>query len=270
MKTVMAWLSALFLAVGALAPGAAEAQDETWKKDRFYVGVGLYRPNFDTRIRVDDAESGISGTLLNLEDDLDLKDRKTNIMLDAHFRIARRHAIEFSYLKLARSDETTIAFGIDYDGEFIGISEDVETTFNTKVSRLAYRLSFLNNERMELAGVLGLHVTDLKVGLNVVGEERDFNEVTAPLPTLGGMWKYHFNDQWTFHVRGDWLDIEIDNVNGKLTSGVAEINWYPFKNFGVGLGYHVWDLKVSTTKNDLTGSIEYRYDGPRLNLIARF
>ena len=64
-----------------------------------------------------------------------------------------------------------LAFVIDYDGEVIGINEDVVTTFKTEVTRLAYRLSFINNENMELSAALGLHITDLTVGLNLVDED---------------------------------------------------------------------------------------------------
>lgn len=262
-------LPVALLMIGSFAP-AAEAQDEIWKKDRFLFSAGLYRPNFDTKVRVDDANTGISGTLLNLEKDLDLKDRKTQLTLDAHLRFAKRHAMEFEYVELKRRDETTVGFVINWDDKVIDLSEDVETTFETKVGRLAYRFSFLNNERTELSIAAGLHITDLKAGLNVVGEERGFNKVTAPLPTLGGAWKYHFNDQWTFHIRGEWLDIKIDNVKGNLTAGLAEVTWYPWQNFGFGLGYHIWDLQVKASKNDLTGSINYRYDGPKLNLNLRF
>jgi len=254
----------------ALLPGAAMAQDETWKKDRFFVSAGAYRPNIDTSLRVDDANTGISGTLLNLEDDLELKKRKTQFTLDAHLRFAKRHALEFEYVKIARSQETTLQFGIEYDGKFYGISEDVDTTFKTEVGRLAYRFSFLNNERTELSAALGLHVTGLKAGLNIVGEDPEFNEVTAPLPTIGAAWKYHFNDQWSFHIRGEWLDIKIDQVKGNLFAGLAEVTWYPWRNVGFGAGYHIWDLDVSASRKDLTGSVKYRYDGPKLNLNFRF
>lgn len=264
-------ICALMTVTGALlAPKGALAQDETWKKDRFYFGLGLYRPDFKTQVRVDDAESGISGTLLNLERDLDLKNRKTQATIDAHFRFAKHHALEFEYVKLSREDESALAFGVTYEGEFIGISEDVVTTFKTETGRLAYRLSFINNENMELSGAIGLHITDLKVGLNVVDEEPEFNEVTAPLPTLGGAFKYHFSENWSFHIRGEWLDIEIDNVNGKLTAGLADLTWYPTRHFGASIGYHIWDLSVKASKDRLTGRVDYEYEGPKLTLNLRF
>jgi hypothetical protein len=262
--------AAAALAGAILAPQSAWAQDETWKKDRFYFGLGLYRPDFETRVRVDDSVTGISGTLLNLEQDLDLTDRKTQATIDAHFRFAKRHALEFEWVKLSREDESSVGFVIDYDGEIIDIGRDVETTFETEVFRLAYRLSFINNEKMELSGALGLHVTDLTVGLNVIGEDPEFNDVTAPLPTLGGAFKYHFSENWTVDIRGEWLDIEIDDVNGKLTAGRIDLTWYPFRNFGASLGYHIWDLGVKASKDRLTGKVDYEYKGPKLTLNLRF
>ena len=155
MKVVVLWMAVAALAGALLAPQSAWAQDETWKKDRFYIGLGLYRPDFKTQVRVDDSVTGASGTLLNLEQDLDLKDRKTQATIDAHFRFAKRHAIEFEWVKLKREDESTVGFAIDYDGEIIAINEDVVTTFGTEVTRLAYRLSFINNETMELSACAG-------------------------------------------------------------------------------------------------------------------
>ena len=90
MKT-LGLLVAVILFCGLTAPEAA-AQDETWKKDRFMFGLGFYRPNFDTKVQVG-VDGGPSGTLLNLEKDLDLNDRKSQIILDMHFRFAKRHAI---------------------------------------------------------------------------------------------------------------------------------------------------------------------------------
>lgn len=271
MKVVLIWVATAALAGTLLAPQSAWAQDETWKKDRFYFGLGLYRPDFTTRVRVDDAVTGISGTLLNLERDLDLTDRKTEATIDAHFRFAKRHAVEFEYVDLSREDETTLAFGVEYDGEFIGFNEDVVTTFETKVARLAYRLSFINNEKIELSGSFGLHITDLTVGLNLVDEvDEDFNDVTAPLPTLGGGFKYRFARNWEFQIRGEWLDIEIDNVNGKLTAGQADLAWFPTRHFGAAIGYHIWDLGVKASQDSLTGKVDYKYEGPKLTLALRF
>jgi len=262
-RFITLWLAIAFA-------GNVLAADETWRKDRFSFGVGFYRPNVDTRISVSDPVSGRSGTLLDLEKDLDLKDRKSQFMIDTHFRFAKRHAIEFDYISLQRNSTKTILFEIDYDGDIFPIDADVNVKFETDVTRLAYRFSFINNEKMEIAASVGLHITDLKVGLNIEGDPESFNDVTAPLPTLGGSFEYHFSENWSFLIRGEWLDIEIDNVNGSLTSGLAELQWYPWRNFGFGLGYNVFDFDVSATKSDLTGSIKYKYDGPRLLLEARF
>ena len=111
------------------------------------------------------------------------------------------------------------------------------------------------------------------MGVNLADEvDEDFNDVTAPLPAIGGAFKYHFTENWTFDLRGEWLDIDIDidNINGKLTAGRADLTWYPFRNFGASLGYFIWDLDVKASKNSLTGKIEYEYKGPRLTVNLRF
>jgi hypothetical protein len=124
---------------------------------------------------------------------------------------------------------------------------------------------------MELSGALGLHITDLTVGLNLVDEtDEEFNDVTAPLPTLGAAFKYRFSENWEVHVRGEWLDIEIDNINGQLTAGLLDLSWYPTKHFGASIGYQIWDLGVKASRNRLTGKVDYEYKGPKLTLGLRF
>ena len=39
-------------------------------EERFFFGGGVFLPNFDTKLRVDDKTSGSTGTEINLEDDL--------------------------------------------------------------------------------------------------------------------------------------------------------------------------------------------------------
>lgn len=260
----------LFLSLLAV-PASALAQDQSWRSDRFMVGLGLYQPDFRTKARVDDAETGTGGTLLNLEQDLDLKDRKTQATLDVHFRFSRRHALELEYVRLSREDRTNLAFDVEYDGELIDVDEDVVTTFETQVGRLAYRFSFINHERMELAAAIGVHVTDLTVGLNLAEEANDeFNEVTAPLPTVGARFKYRIFDNWAVQFRGDWLDVEIEDINGKLTAASVDLMWFPHKNFGAAIGYHSWDLAVKANDDQLTGRVDYEYRGPKLTLNMRF
>ena len=103
-----------------------------------------------------------------------------------------------------------------------------------------------------------------------MNEDPEFNDVTAPLPTLGGAFKWRFSENWEFHIRGEWLDIEIDNVNGKLTAGLIDLSWFPTRHFGGSIGYQIWDLGVTAEKSRLTGKIDYEYEGPKLTLAVRF
>lgn len=262
-------ISLVLVTVAAIVPILAQA--EAWKNDQILLSVGGYRPSVDTRVRVDNVETGVPGTSLNLESDLSLDDRKTLVTALGHLRLAKRHALEFEYVSLSRKDEVNTQFEISYDDEVFALDTPVSATFETDVARVAYRLSFINNEQHELSVALGVHITDLKAGLNLVGDaNEEFNDVTAPLPTIGGAWRYHMNERWTLQIGAEWLDIEIDDINGQLISGHAAILWFPVRNLGLGVGYHIWDLEVSATDDDLTGVVKYKYEGPKLSLNLRF
>jgi len=250
--------------------GMAEA-DETWRKDRFSAALGWYRPNVDTKVKVAHPESGLGGTLLDLESDLDLNDRKSQAALNMHWRFARRHAIEFAYTELKRKSTNDIDFEIEFDDDVFVVDETLESVFDTTVGRLGYRFSFINDEKTELSASVGLHITDLKVGLNLVDEiEKSFNEVTAPLPAIGGEFKYRFNDQWEARFRLEWFDLKVGDIDGSLTAGIADVNWHPWANFGFGLGYNLWEMKVTADGSDLTGRVEYKFHGPEFSLRTRF
>ena len=54
------------------------------------------------------------------------------------------------------------------------------------------------------------------------------------------------------------------------TAGLADLTWFPTRNLGVAIGYHIWDLGVKASKSSLTGKVDYKYEGPKLTLALRF
>ena len=104
-----------------LLPSSVAIADETWRKDRFAVAAGLYKPNVSTVVSVANQATGRSGTLLDLETDLDLKDADTLLTLDLHYRFSRRHAIELEWVQLERDSIKVITRQINYDDEVFNI-----------------------------------------------------------------------------------------------------------------------------------------------------
>jgi hypothetical protein len=76
-------------------------------EEHLYLGAGVFIPNFDTTLRVDDKTSGTTGTDINLEDDLDFNSDETTFWVGGYWRFAARHRFAAGYLKFDRDATAT-------------------------------------------------------------------------------------------------------------------------------------------------------------------
>ena len=45
---------------------------------------------------------------------------------------------------------------------------------------------------------------------------------------------------------------------------LAVVDWRFTKNFGAGVGYRYVDYRVSTTKTNFNGEVQYKFKGPTI------
>ncbi len=229
----------------------------------FTARIGYLWTEADTRVRLDSSNGDI-GADINFEDSLGLQSSKGISLGELSWRINLHHRIDFSYTGLSRDGEQRLTADIDFGDNTYTIGTDVNSIFSSDIWRLAWGWSWINDSKVEFGSLLGLHVTEIKVGIRgangLLSEEE---ATTIPLPTIGLQGSYAFTPKW--HLRGwfQWFALEYDKYDGSLFNTSVALDYYAFDNVGIGLGYNYYRYDL-TVADDHQAIFDYTFHGPML------
>lgn len=269
-RTTALWLLVTASTVAFADSGTSKLDDTVW------VELAAYRPKVHSAVRLDsDTERG---TDLRAEDDLGMKDHPTMPAFLMGLRLADRWRAELEYFNLNRERHALVfpGDGVDFgDGTFnaaLGARVDIRTF------RLSGGYSFVRTPESEAGLVLGVHVTKFVMGMNgdaiVNGASTPLFEVdkrrSVPAPTLGAYAAHDFAAGWLLDGRVDLLKFNTRGYRGHLINAQANIQYRLTRNFGLGVGWRLDDMRLEGSGASFNGKIEYRFNGPQMFLSAGF
>ncbi len=245
-----------------LVPVWAFAQSEL--DDRFSINLGAFITDRDTDTRLDSDALG-KGTEIDFEEDLGLDSSDTVFRLDGHYRFNERHRVNFSVFDLSRDSSATIQRDIQFGDEIFLIDTVVNSEFDITIIRLTYTYSFWQRDNGYIGVTFGVHVADSKISLaeQNLGQS-EISEITAPLPVLGLRGEYEITDRLTLTAVGEFFTVEFNDVDGSLVDLYVGIDYQVIEHVAVGLGFNSVNLDVDASKNDFSGSLDWRYQGALL------
>jgi len=250
----------------------ATAEDTPWEK--FSLDLGYFIANTDTGVRLG---SGL-GVSVDMEDLLGLDSTNSAGRLDASWRFTenRRHRLDFQWFSFRRDGSRTIGEDIHYKDEdgndqVIEAGTYVESYFDFDIYQVAYSYSFFQDDRIDLAGSLGLYIMPIDFGLNATGlvnvgcSER----FTAPLPTLGIRADFAITPKWFFRSGLEVFYLEIGEFAGSIIDASVAVEYLPWKHFGFGLGFDSMNVHVEADGDDypgidFKGEVDFQYTGFQL------
>ena len=284
------WLQALMLfGVLTVAPCASADDDYGKFNSPFRVYLGGFWPEMNSEIT-------INGDVLpevppiDVEDFLGVEDSKGIGWGGVSWHFAQRHSAEFEYFSLKRNGGTSGPFSppIQVGDTFIE-GGAINTSYNTSVTRLTYGFSVLRSERMDLQLKAGLHIANLEAGVQLAGlicdqttgpmqppgcpgaETRTaFEDVTAPLPHLGGSYTYIMTPSLAVNVQAMGFVVEIDSIDGSIAEITADVAWQPWQHVGFGASIRYFKTRVEAANSELNGKFEFEYLGPAVYVHATF
>ena len=263
-------------------PGEAFGEERAAWRDsplgnRFALGVGLFRPKLDTKVRLD-SSTGRVGTLIDFESTLGMDDNDRLPLVMGYYRFAKRHRVIFEYFRLDRNGNSVSDAPIRFGDVIFPANLPLSSFFNVDVYSIGYAYSIIHDRRMELAFNFGLQFQDVETGIagtigpDPITEEAD---AVAPLPTFGGSFDYAINDEWIFTSMLGVFAIEIDlgddsDFSGEIVQVNAGILWRAFENVGFALQYNYFNVDVGINDPDWMGLLKYQYRGPVLAVSGFF
>ncbi len=234
---------------------AADNRDE----DRFSIELGIFLEAFETTARLDSETLG-QGTEIDFEDDLGLNMDQNNFRMDGAVRLARKQRIEFGYTSSSRDSNWVIDTEIQFGDEIYPANATIRTVNNTDVYKLAYKYSFVNNDRYEGGISGGLSLFEFDLALDVIadggGASLESEEVVAPVPLLGGFFDWKISKTLVLRTTGEIFDLSTGGLDGHMSDLRGALNWYPFRNIGFGAGFNRVGLRYL---EDGPGEFQIKY-----------
>ena len=253
----------LFLSVAGTPLVWAEDSERPWKT--LTIKGGWYYPIQDTNVRLDGTGPFGGGVELDLEDDLDLKEDVSSYRIDAEWRFFSRHRLNFSFFDLSRDATSTLTKTITIPTtpptNFV-IGDSVDSLWDWKVYAASYTWSFLQTDTYEVGFNIGVHITDIAIGIRTLnGLVEEAEAVTAPLPVLGLTGAYAFTPKLILRSNAGFFALKIDDFKGSLVNFDLDLEYNMWKYMGFGIGYNFFRMDLDVTADKFNGSAKYQYNG---------
>lgn len=267
-------LASGFLAVSDKVHAQAR-YDDSPLRDRFKVSLG----SFETRdsssaLRIDDRSLRL-GTLLDLENDLNVEDTARVFRVDGYYRFSKAHRIEWTYYSIEREGSRGISKDIQIGEVEFPIGFTIDTRLNIDVAEVGYIWSFINTEPYEFFLGGGLNIRDVTltaVGTGLLaGAERRFDDGgMLPMPTIALGGRYNVLDRLSLNFKMQTFGLKFEDQSGRLQDTYFLVEYAVTKHFGIGGGLNVYNLDIDFRDEDFSGELKSSYRGVLLYLSGSF
>ena len=240
-----------------IKPALAEnpnSSDKPWKK--FNVDVGYLISTIDTSLNL--AARGL-GVEVDVEEFLGMDTTSSVFKIKGLWRFTenRRHRLDFKWSSYRRDGYRTILEDFtfeDKDGNEITIpaGSKVNSNFDLDMYKASYSYSFFQDDRIDLAGSVGLYLMPIDIGVNSTGlievnERENFN---APLPTFGLRADFAITPKWFLRSSLEVFYLEIDQFKGSIYESTIALEYLPWKHLGFGLAFDTFNLHIEANGED--------------------
>jgi len=259
----------------ALASGSVFAQQSP-ALDRVSIWLGGYDAHMDTTIGASDKSNQYSGDF-SLEKDLGFKDHKSVPRARIDFLVGDSQGFSVDYYSVNRENTKSLSRGISYNGNDYNADASVRGKLNFDFGSAAYRWWFGQGNDVFGLG-LGAAYYRVHAGISgqaslngdVLGQASSSTTDSAWAPTLQLGWRHAFNDQWRMYIDAAGVKKNGGKLNGHIVNAALGVEWFPWKNVGMGAEYSYSRIVLHQRKHDYNANLDMKLDGPSLFVRFRF
>lgn len=244
--------------------------------DRVNLRGGPFFATHGTLARVDSEQLGV-GTLVDLEHDLGLETTTQDARVDGYIRLGRRHQIRAGYISLSRGASIQLDRQIQWGDEIFNVNVGVDSQLDLVLVPVAYRFSVVKSDRVDFgvsAGAFALFA-DASVAAPSAGID-EAESANFPLPVFGADVDIAVAPK-VFIVGGiEYFALSIEQVDGSWSEFRGGIEFFPYRNFGVGVVYRHVNFEIDAT-GTLDGAssgteifFDYEVKGPQAYITVAF
>jgi hypothetical protein len=257
--------------------------------DKYWVSLGVFFADFGTSARLD-ADNGLIGTSVDLEDDLGMDSNSKLLMVQAGLYLNQRWRFEAEHLDHKRASVTELKKSIEWGGQEIEAGVNAVARFELNITRLAFGYDLYQEDDYRFGVTLGLHWMKSFAGIQGEGTisgslpvtdpgftffDFEFDADTSskekiPLPNVG-VYGYHvLGEHWRLEARVDFFKLSLGEWGGEFLSTTLDLRYFLNNGFYAGAGIQYMVINVDYDTRQWEGRIHYRHFGPRLEFGLRF
>ena len=211
-------------------------------------------------------------------DDLDLDEDKVILFLGGHIRLTERWRLYYEYFHYDDTGSDTSEVYFEFDDLIVPVGVDFESKLDFEFYVLNLSYDFYRTDRSYFGVGLGAHVVDFELevastftaGNGMVSDVTEDEELTAPLPNIFTGGAYAFKDNLIFRYAAGWMSLTYDDYDGDLVFARASLEFYPFRNFGLGVGYGFRNIDIEYETDSKEETYDIELPGPMFFLTSRF
>ncbi len=263
----------IFALLVVLVAGAAHAEDYlSPTEERVRLSLGAVYLDSKTTAQLD-SSSGVTGTLLNAENDLALSKEDFEAKFQLMLRVGERNRVRFDYFALDRTGSTTLDKSILFRNVELLPGDPVNSNLSIDVLSITYEYSFIHNERFELAATLGVNDTDIsaRARVNTAARHVDQSEDQAgPFPTIGLDGTYVISKRFYLDGRAAYFKADLGHLDGSLGSYELSALYRLRPNIAFAVGYELVKAHLLSSRAGNAGLFDFDTRGPEAYVRVAF
>jgi hypothetical protein len=269
-----------FAMIAAAPARAAEPMAPGEETIKIRVGGILARLN--TSVGIDGASS--TGTAIDLEGNSPKK-LVGNVMIGAQWRVGSRHRISGMYFTTREDRSLTFDRTITVGDDTLVPPTTLTSTARNRFLLADYRYSFVKNEDVELAGVIGAYINKFSIDLAGTATVQNNNNgtisnvtrsvayspgVTVPMPLVGGSIDWFAAKNLTLGGSLSGMKAKIGDIDGSIFVASVSAEYMFTRNVGVGVAVMHAKLNVDVTKPVFNGHLNWKNDNLLGYVLVKF
>lgn len=267
--------AALVASFVMLGTSPAMAQEE----DKFYLSAGAYSVlRYESAVSLTETNVG-AGISISPRDTLGLDGEQTVFRLDGLYRFNTNHAMTFSWFRINSDASKSLVDDIEWvdengDTVIIPTGTSVNSSLGYDIYKLGYLWSFYRSDKVELAAGAGLHMAEVRFGLDVdsaiIGSELRTAKSNLPMPVLSFMLDYNVTPRFDWFLRTQLFALDLGEWRGVYSDIELGVKYQLFEHIGIGAGIGSNGLDVVRDYDDSRFEYENRVAGLHFFVSANF
>ena len=211
-------------------------------------------------------------------DDLGLNENEVSPIVGGIINFGREWTLRLDYFGYHDDGKNTADFSFDYNDVAFPIGAHLDSSFDLDVYVANLSYNFIHSERTRLGVGLGVHAANIDMNISgkvtAPGTEIDLGgaeeELLAPLPNFYVMGAYAFTDRVVVRGGGGGMSMSYGDWDGSLWFVNAFVEYWPFRNAGIGAGYRYLDADVDYDPGHKKETYDFTLPGPVVYVTVGF